>query len=485
MPVSSLPSPFGIGSFGKTAQNWVDFLQKAGQTYWQVLPLSPTGFGDSPYQSCSAFAGNPYFIDLDLLCENGLLKRNEYENINWGKNAEKVNYGALFNHREKVLRLAHSRFKSQKKLDAFCEKHKFWINDYALYMAIKAKNGLAGWETWEDGVRLRKPEALEKAKKQLAGDINYHIFVQYLFYTQWEALKAYANKKGISIIGDIPFYVSMDSADAWANSGLFYLDEDKKPIAVAGCPPDAFSADGQLWGNPLYRWDVMAKDGYSWWLSRLRACFGMYDIVRIDHFRGFESYYTIPYGDKDTHGGKWQKGPDKDFIGAVNAEFGQDKIIAEDLGYLTDEVRDLLSFSGFPGIKVLQFAFDTRESGNFYPHGYTQNSVLYTGTHDNDTVLGWFKTAAPKDTAVAAEYLGIKARGKANTDFIRACYASVANTIIIPMAEYLALGSRARLNTPSTLGGGNWAWRMRQDALTPQLANDIARMAVLYERVCD
>lgn len=482
LPVSSLPSPYGIGTFGADARKWVDFLSKAKQSYWQVLPLGPTGFGDSPYQSFSAFAGNPYFIDLDTLCEQGLLQKEEISAISWGTNPEKIEYQVLFNQRELILKKAFARFKDQPLLQEFRQQNAIWIEDYALYMAIKEKMNLRPWTEWPDDIRLRKPEAMRQWATQEKEHINYYIFVQYLFYSQWQNLKEYANSQEIFIIGDIPIYVAMDSADAWAHSEIFMLDESKKPTFVSGVPPDSFSADGQLWGNPLYKWDVMTKDGYSWWMRRLRASLSMYDVLRIDHFRGLESYYSIPASAKTAVKGEWLKGPDMDFINAINKEFGSANIIAEDLGFLTEDVHRLLKQSGYPGMKVLQFAFDSREESDYLPHNYNSNCVVYTGTHDNDTTKGWFKAAKPEDVALAKEYLNIHDESEECVNFIRAALGSVSRLAIIPMQDYLELGTEARINIPSTIGGNNWRWRMLPTAATQQLCRKIARLSKLFGR---
>lgn len=486
MPVSSLPSPYGIGSFGADAREWVDFLAQAGQIYWQVLPLSPTGYGDSPYQSVSAFAGNPYFIDLDTLEQQGLLEKKEYASLDWGENPRQVDYNKLYRHRERVLRKAYARFEasgSPNELSNFQLRHKAWIDDYALFLAIKDKLEGKTWLEWPDDIRLRDPKAMERYRKELWEDIEHHIFVQYLFESQWLELKAYANGKGVYIIGDIPIYVAMDSADAWAHHELFYLDEKNLPIEVAGVPPDAFSADGQLWGNPLYRWDVMKKeDGYGWWKNRLRSSLTLYDMLRIDHFRGLESFYAVPHGAPTAAKGRWVKGPGIDFIRHIKYSFPDAKIIAEDLGFLTEEVHALLKESGYPGMKVLQFAFDSREESDYLPHNYDKNCVVYTGTHDNDTILGWFDEANPADVQVAIDYLNIRDDREGNWAFIRAALASVANLAVVPMADYLSLDGQGRINTPSTVGGQNWKWRMRPGAATPQLANKMKHLTLLYGR---
>ena len=480
MPVFSLPSPYGIGTFGKAAYDWVDFLARAKQTYWQVLPLGPTSYGDSPYQSFSAFAGNPYFIDPDLLVAAGLLSAKECAAAACGSDT-KVDYAALYETRFALLQQAFDRFTDDAALTAFWHRHKSWLDDYALYTAIKAANGQHSWAEWPDDVRLRRPDALAKARRTLLREQRFCVFLQYLFFTQWDALKTYAAAKGVRIIGDMPIYVAMDSADVWANSEIFQLDANKQPTEVSGCPPDGFSADGQLWGNPLYRWDVLAQSGYDWWMRRLAASFELFDTVRIDHFRGLESYYAIPHGAPNARNGRWRKGPGLDFIRAIRKQFRGRQIIAEDLGFLTPSVRQLLRRSGYPGMKVLQFAFDTREESDYLPHNYQKNCVVYTGTHDNDTMLGWLQTARRADVRFARRYLDIHHRDDEQWAFIRAAIASVADLAVIPMQDYLGLGGEARINTPSTLGG-NWVWRMAPGSASDALAARIAGLCSLFGR---
>lgn len=493
LPVSSLPSPYGIGSCGKAAYAWVDFLAESGQRYWQVLPLGPTGYADSPYQSFSAFAGNPYFIDLDLLCEAGLLKKSECKKILWTKNESSVDYGILFKNRETLLWKAFLSFNSISKncdgslynhadFKIFCEREQFWLDDYSLYMAIKKEKKLKSWTEWPKNIRLRNPESLSTCRNQHAQDILFYHFLQYLFFKQWSDLKNYANRKGVGIIGDIPIYVSMDSADAWSMSEMFELDTDGKPLRVAGCPPDAFSEEGQLWGNPLYRWDVMKKDDYKWWRQRIRACFLQFDILRIDHFRGLESYYAIPGGSKNAVHGEWEKGPGMDFIRALQNDFPDAKIIAEDLGFLTQKVHKLREKSGYPGMKVLQFAFDSREESDYLPYRYNRDCVVYTGTHDNETTFGWFGQAAPEDIAFAFSYLGTKDRHKATDAMIRTALSSVANLAVVPLQDYLHLDCEARINTPATVGGNNWCWRVLPGMLTEKLSGHILEMTAAYGR---
>ncbi|MCL2035216.1 MAG: 4-alpha-glucanotransferase [Oscillospiraceae bacterium] len=483
LAVSSLPSDYGIGSFGRAAFDFVDFLALAGQKYWQILPIGPTGYGDSPYQSFSAFAGNPYFIDLKLLQEEGLLTEEECaEAFVTGRRASHVDYLALFENREPIFRKAFSRFKDHGALKTFRLENKAWLEDYALFMAVKKKMGHKSWQEWDDDIRLRREKAVKAYGKALKSDIDYHVFAQYMFFKQWGALKRYANEKGVKIIGDIPIYASMDSADVWANSGLFLLDDDKNPIDVAGVPPDYFSKTGQLWGNPLYRWDVLKETGYGWWLKRLESCFKLYDIIRIDHFRGFEGYYAIPHGSKTAVSGEWRKGPGIDFIGVLNKTFGRGCFIAEDLGVITRGVKRLLRESGYPGMKVLQFAFDSGEENDYRPHNYTANSVVYTGTHDNDTTRGWILSAKKKDLAQAMRYMGCRDENGMAWAFIRLAMASVSKIAVVPIQDYLNLDGRARMNVPSTIGGNNWRFRIRKNTISPALTRKIRKITKLYGR---
>ena len=481
MPVFSLPGPFGIGTLGKEAFAFVDFLADAKQTYWQILPIGPTGYGDSPYQSFSAFAGNPYFISLDALVEEGVLTADECKKANFGRKADDINYSRLYTERGRLLRLAYSRsdIGHNEAFTAFCEKNKWWLDDFALFMAVKDRFEGKPWIEWAEDIRLRWQPAMDYYRRELYFEVEYHKYLQFKFDEQWRRLKAYANSKGIRIIGDIPIYVALDSADAWANPGLFQLDKDNIPTAVAGVPPDGFSPTGQLWGNPLYRWEAHRETGYQWWITRLWYCFELYDVVRIDHFRGFESYYSIPAGNKTATGGHWEKGPDRDFINAMHENLGEGGIIAEDLGYLTPEVKAMLSASGYPGMKIMQFAFDSRESGNYLPHTYHRNSVVYTGTHDNVTAEGWRTNASAEDVAYACRYLRCQPE-ELTEAMICACLASVSDTAVIPLADWLHLGSEARINTPSTQGS-NWQWRLTCP-LPEALAGHIAQLTVLYER---
>ena len=484
MPISSLPSRFGIGGFSKEAYDFVDFLAAGGQSLWQILPLGPTGYGDSPYQSFSTFAGNPYYISLDKLIEEGLLTEQECEDCDYGDDPEYVNYEKIYNTRFKLLRMAFDRadIVNKEEYQSFVEENKEWLKDYAMYMAIKdSKEGIA-WIEWDEDIRLRKPEAMARYEKELEDDINFYSYQQYLFATQWAELKAYANKKGVEIVGDIPIYVAFDSSDTWANPELFQLDEENIPTAVAGCPPDAFSATGQLWGNPLYKWDYHEQTGFAWWIRRLAYCFKIYDVVRIDHFRGFDEYWAIPYGDKTAEFGRWEKGPGYALFDAVKKVLGNRPVIAEDLGFLTPSVLKLVKKTGYPGMKILQFAFDPREESDYLPHNYTTNSVVYTGTHDNDTVNGWIAALGRKDLAFAKKYIGVKRTSDICSNLVRMALASVSDTAIIPLQDYLELGSEARINTPSTLGG-NWEWRVAADACTPELSARMLELAQIFGRI--
>ncbi len=484
LPVSSIPSKYGIGTFSKQAYEFVDFLESAGQSFWQILPLGPTGYGDSPYQSFSTFAGNPYYIDLEALIEKGWLTEEECGACDFGSSSNYVDYEKIYLSRFRILKIAYERSGIQENEDflKFKEDNAVWLDDYALYMAVKNSFDGASWIEWDEGIRLRRQDAMERYKEKYADEIGFYQFQQYLFAVQWFALKAYANKKKISIIGDIPIYVAFDSADTWAAPELFQLDETCTPIGVAGCPPDSFSATGQLWGNPLYKWEYHKKTGYEWWMRRISYCYRLYDVVRIDHFRGFDEYYFIPYGDDTAEFGHWEKGPGYDIFKTMKEKIGKKPVIAEDLGFLTPTVIKLVKKTGYPGMKILQFAFDSREESDYLPHNYTNNSVVYTGTHDNDTTMGWYRSFNRKDKAFAKSYLGIKTKKDIHWEFIRAALASVADTAIIPIQDYLGLGSEARINTPSTLGN-NWKWRLEEGQLDGNLAERIRKMTKLYGRL--
>ena len=486
--ISSLPSPHGIGTMGAAAKDFVDFLVKAGQAYWQILPVCPTSYGDSPYQSFSTFAGNPYFIDLDLLAKAGLLQPEEYESIDWESTPGCVNYGALYQKRYAVLHKACARLLAAPPADYadFLAKNAFWLPDYALFMALKdAHNGVC-WQQWEEPLRRREPETLAAARAKYAADIDFWQAVQYLFYTQWHDLKAYANAQGIEIIGDLPIYVAEDSVDVWSCPQEFQLDENLVPTEVAGCPPDGFSATGQLWGNPLFDWDAMAANGYAWWVRRIRHLCGIYDVLRIDHFRGFAGYYAIPYGDKTAENGRWRTGPGYALFATVKKELGSPRIIAEDLGFLTDDVRALLKECAYPGMKVLEFAFDSRDTGSasdYLPHNYPVNSVAYTGTHDNETLVSWYQTITGAERAMVRDYLFDYAtpEDQLYKSMIALILRSAAATCIIPMQDWLGLDNSARINQPSTVGQ-NWRWRLKKPQLTKKLQKEICQLTTRYGR---
>ena len=485
MPISSLPSPNGIGTMGSEARKFADFLAKAGQSCWQILPVGPTSYGDSPYQAYSSFAGNPYFIDLYDLVEEYLLEEDDFVDLNWGDDVTSVDYEKLNQQRFDVLRLACTNVWKQEedKFRAFCTQQADWLEDYALFMALKGKNKGIAWYEWPEEERLRKPAALSKAKEELAEEIRFWQGVQYLFFRQWDALKQYVNEKGVSIIGDLPIYVAGDSADVWANPDQFQLDKEGKPTEVAGCPPDAFSEDGQLWGNPLFDWENMKKDGYTWWLKRIEAQFKIYDVLRIDHFRGFDEDYAIPYGDKTARNGRWRPGPGMDFFRKVNEKMGEREIIAEDLGFLTDSVRKLLEDTGYPGMKVMEFAFSNMDTGSDYlPHCYTSHCVVYPGTHDNDTIVGWMENSPKADVEFAKAYLRMSEDEGWHWGMMRGAWASPADLTIIQFQDVLGLGSEARMNTPSTVGA-NWKWRTKGDTFTAELAEKLYQDMRVYQRL--
>ena len=486
MPISSLPSKYGIGTFGKAAYKFADRLKEAGQKYWQILPLGATGYGDSPYQSFSTFAGNPYFIDLEMLIDEGLINEEELDQFDFTGHPNYVDYERIYNMRYKALHIAYERWNPEYDgaYWAFLKENGFWLEDYALYMAIKnAQNGISFIE-WDADLRGRDEAKLKYYADKYADEINFYRFLQYYFLKQWNKLKKYVNDNGIEIIGDIPIYVALDSADTWSNPKLFQFDEDGLPKAVAGCPPDAFSATGQLWGNPLYDWKYHKETGFDWWIKRMSHCMKLYDVVRVDHFRGFDSYYSIPYGNEDATVGEWEEGPGMELFNAMKVALGEMKIIAEDLGYLTPSVIKLVEDSGFPGMKVLQFAFDHREPSNYLPHSYSDNCVVYTGTHDNDTLLGWLKDISKEDKEYAKEYMNVTSEDDnvLAESVIRLAMSSVAKICIIPIQEYLGLGGEARINKPSTIGW-NWKWRMSEDSFTEEIAEKIHRMTWLYGRL--
>ena len=482
MPVFSLPGPFGIGTLGAEAFAFVDFLARARQTYWQILPIGPTGYGDSPYQSFSAFAGNPYFIDYRVLAEDGWLTPDE---VPAPVPVGTVDYGALYNERPVILKRAADRLLAEpsKAYTDFCAAQDFWLDDYALFMALKAEQGQAGLADWPDALRTREPSALAAARVRLADAVDYHKAVQFFFFTQWSALKTYANQKGIQLVGDIPIYVSPDSSDLWTHPELFQTDGQMHLTHVAGCPPDAFAADGQLWGNPLYDWPAHKATGFDWWKQRMKHATSIYDVVRIDHFRGFEAYWSVPADEETAVNGKWKKGPGKKLFEAIQKELGEDlPIWAEDLGVITPEVEELRDEFAFPGMKILQFAFEGLDESDYHPHNLTTtNCICYTGTHDNDTLLGWMKTAPKESVKFAKEYLNLTKEEGYNWGMMRGAWASVSDMAIVPMQDILGLDGKARMNTPSTLGC-NWKWRAKEGQITPQLANKVRKYMKLYGR---
>lgn len=531
LAISSLPSKYGIGTFSSEAYDFVDFLKKSGQSLWQILPLGPTGYGDSPYQSFSTFAGNPYYIDLEEFIDYGWISEKDCEKYNYG-NEHFVEYNVIFDAKFALLKKAFKKSGFGEKAGAtfvtlakstaekpgvekvetekpgversainstteeersfadmlreefedFVMANSSWLEDYALYMSVKDSLKGISWTEWPEDIKLRRPKAVKEYSKKLEESIRFYNFQQFFFYRQWKKLKMYANNNGIQIVGDIPIYVAMDSADTWANPELFELDKDCRPINVAGCPPDAFTAKGQLWGNPLYRWDYLKETGYEWWMKRMAHSFEMVDIIRIDHFRGFDEYYAIPFGREDAVIGSWKKGPGLDLFKTMKEKLGDRPVIAEDLGFLTNSVRKMVKKSGFPGMKVLQFAFDSREESDYLPHNYDRNCVVYTGTHDNDTSRHWFDTLAKADKSFAKRYLDIKSPKDAVNRLIRAALSSVADTCIIPMQDYLELGGEARMNFPSTLGY-NWKWRMDCSMTSEEQAEEIRKLCKLYGRV--
>lgn len=483
MHITSLPSPYGIGTMGRAAREFIDFLQEAGQCCWQILPICPTSYGDSPYQSFSTFAGNPYFIDLDDLAEDGLLKPEEYQQIDWGDGTA-VDYALLYKNRFPVLNIACDRLweTDAQAVHDFCWNQGQWIQDYALFMALKEHFGGGAWTTWPENVQRREPEILRQMEETLADQIRFWKGTQYLFFAQWRQLKDYANQQNISIIGDVPIYVAGDSVDVWSNPSLFDLDETLQPMKVAGCPPDGFTADGQLWGNPLFHWDNMRADGYKWWITRIGYQCAIYDMLRIDHFRGFDAYYAIPFGDETARDGQWCGGPGSALFHAIEQAIGKQNIIAEDLGFLTASVHEMLRESGFPGMKVLQFAFGSRDGGGYLPHSYPEHCVAYIGTHDNTTVSGWVAEAPEAEVATAKDYFNLTKSEGYNWGMMRGLWASSANLTVVQMQDILGLGAESRMNIPSTLGG-NWKWRAKPNAYGKKLADKLRYKMEIYCRL--
>lgn len=483
LPIFSLPGKYGIGRMGEQARRFVDQLVESRQSIWQILPLGPTGFGDSPYSSFSTHAGNPYFIDLDRLVSAGLIDQSELD-IDWGRDDGRVDYGLVHANNGLILRRAFERSDdlADPSFLEFCELNP-WLGDYADYVVIKDAHGQQSWDHWPQPLRRRDPRALAEFRADHEREIAFEKWVQWVFFTQWNELHDYANSRGVKIFGDLPIYVSYDSADTWANPELFNLDDDLLPITVAGCPPDSFSATGQLWGNPIYDWAEHERTKFAWWVQRLSYQMRRVDILRIDHFRGLESYYEVPAGSEDARFGEWRKGPGMKFFAAVRAQLGDLPLVLEDLGYLTDEVEQLREQTGYPGMKPLQFAFDTREDADYLPHSFTKNCVCYTGTHDNDTLAGWLDGIRPKDLEMAKVYVN-----ELGNDVERFCWSlitcamtSVADTTIIPVADYLCLGSQARINTPAS-SENNWQWRLKDGELTDEVLARIATLVGVAER---
>ena len=487
MHISSLPGKYGIGSFGQSAYDFVDFLVRTKQRYWQILPLGTTSYGDSPYQSFSAFAGNTYFIDFDILIEEGLLNEADVKGADFGDDPRKVDYAKIFDARRPIMEKAVARFLKAEDLsdyESFVEENAAWLEVFAEYMAIKEHFDNLAWTEWPDeAIRRREAASLASYREKLADKLTYHRVTQYLFFKQWLRLKAYANEHHIEIVGDMPIYVAADSADVWAQPHFFKTDAVGKPTCVAGCPPDEFSETGQLWGNPIYDWEAMDKDGYAWWIERLRESFKIYDIVRIDHFRGFESYWEVPAGSETSASGKWVKGPDYKLFAAVKEALGDLNIIAEDLGFMTDEVIELRERTGFPGMKILQFAFNPDDESIDSPHLAPNNSVMYTGTHDNNTVLGWYKDEIDDATRqYMAQYTNRKEYETVPHAMLRTIFASVSFMAIATMQDLLELDSAARMNYPSTIGG-NWTWRMTAEELNPIVEGELYSLTKTYRRM--
>lgn len=483
MPLFSITSPYGIGTLGLEARKFVDFLHAAGQSCWQMLPVGPISYGDSPYQSFSSYAGNPYYVDPDILIEDGLLTKEEVSSPDFGQDSEKIDYGKLYENRIGLLRKAARRgiARDREAFSAFIRK-KAWLPDYALFMALKQHFDSRPWFEWPDeDIRLHRPEACAKWRSELREEVEMYEYIQFLFYRQWAQLKAYANDAGISIIGDLPIYVALDSADVWAEPHWFRLDEKNIPVEVAGVPPDLFNADGQLWGNPLYDWDAMEADGFSWWVRRIAGAGELFDRIRIDHFIGIESYFAVPYGETSARNGHWVKGPGIRLVDTLKERFPQLDFIAEDLGYSTPEVRQLLKESGFPGMKLLVAAFDAMNNTAFRPHNFVSNCICYTGTHDNHTLAGWLAIAGEEELSTAKQYFGLNEEEGFCRGVLRGGMSSVARLFVAQMQDWLELGDEARINVPG-VPMGNWTWRMRPGAATEELAEEILKMTRLYGR---
>ncbi len=483
MHISSLPGTYGIGDFGKEAYNFVDFLVKAKQKYWQILPLGITSYGDSPYSSFSAFAGNPYFIDLDELIEAGYLSIDKVQNTDLGLCNTSIDYAKLYYNKMALLREAYNNSKEilSDKLEKFYEEERAWLRDFALFMAIKESFNSISWLEWPMEYRYYNSDAVHNFESKNKDTMNFWVFTQYFFFKQWECLKHYANEKGIKIIGDLPIYVAEDSVDAWSNPKIFNLDHNLMPITIAGCPPDKFTETGQLWGNPIYDWSYLESTGYSWWIERIRHSFRLFDTLRIDHFRGFDAYWEVKYGDKTAQYGRWVKGPGIKLFNRIKEELGELDIIAEDLGFYTESVGELIRQTGFPNMKILQFAFESEEDSQFLPHNYDKNCVTYIGTHDNQPVMEWLEKASKDARDYAVKYLRLNEEEGYNWGFVKGIWSSTAYLAIAQMQDFLGTGEETRMNEPSTIGK-NWKWRIDKANLTDELAEKIADITITYGR---
>ncbi len=492
LPIFSLPGDYGIGCLSREAYSFVKYLKKAGQTYWQILPVGPTSYGDSPYQSFSTFAGNPYFISLESLIDEGLLTREECDEADLGDDETDIDYGKQYYNRYPLLRKAYERsnISRDKRFRKFVRKNAWWLTDYCRFMAIKDSYGGKSYQEWDEPLRIHDRKAIRRFEREHRGDVMFYAFLQYKFYREWHKFKKYANKNGIKIIGDIPIYVAPDSADTWANPKLFQFDENRRPTRVAGCPPDGFSATGQLWGNPLYEWDYHKKTGFKWWIRRISSCLSMYDVIRIDHFRGFDEYYSIDAEADTAVDGYWVKGPGTRLFNAIERKLGKVAIIAEDLGFQTDTVKQMVKDTGYPNMKVLEFAFDARDQkddtsgpNDYLPLAYDKNCVVYTGTHDNETLMGFLKSITKPEKKLIKKYLAMKGATDEQLvhGLIRAAMASVADWCIIPLQDYLALDNSARINTPSTTGE-NWRWRVRSEQLSKAVRKEMKDLTETYWR---
>ena len=482
LPIFSLPSPYGIGTLGNAADTFIDFLHDSGVAWWQVLPVGPTGFGNSPYQSDSTYAGNPDFIDLDRLAEDGLLDREDLMGLDWGAAEHTVDYDRIHALRRPLLeKAAAAAWQRDRDILEDFQSRTPWLTDYARFMALKQHFAGASWTEWPEEFRNRQPAALERFSREHLTEMQFHVFLQYTFFRQWARMRDYARRKGVGLIGDLPIYVAMDSADVWSDPGSFQLDENLRPTAVAGVPPDYFSEDGQLWGNPLYRWDAMQQDGYGWWIRRIAGVETLFDVVRIDHFRGLESYWSVPIGETTAKNGHWCKGPDLDLVRVLTGWFPNLQFIAEDLGFLTPEVHQLLRDSGLPGMRVLEFAFDDSDNNPYLPHNYVPNCVCYAGTHDNNTLLGWLDDAKPEELKKARAYWGVSSTDALPEAMLRGGMRSVADLFVFQMQDLLGLDGKSRMNTPGTVGS-NWNWRLSPGGLTEELSAQLAAWNRLYGR---